>query len=100
MRVSVCPIAVIVAPLERVWELLANPSSYDSWWDAHTDVIVPEGPDQAGQTVYAHTYALGRRWNVTTVVEHLDAAPPHPALHRMWVRMPSCRRSGRSVARW
>jgi len=74
MNVSVCPIAVIAAPLERVWALLANPSSYDSWWDAQTDRIVPEGPAQPGQTIYAHTYALGRRWNVTTVVEHLDAA--------------------------
>ena len=74
MSVSVCPITVIAAPLERVWALLANPSSYDLWWDAQTDAIVPEGPAQPGQTVYAHTYALGRRWNVTTVVELVDAA--------------------------
>lgn len=73
MSVSVCPIAVIAAPLERVWALLADPSSYDMWWDAQTDAIVPPGPAQPGQTVYAHTHAFGRRWNVTTVVEQVDA---------------------------
>jgi hypothetical protein len=74
MSVSVCPIAIIAAPVERVWALLANPSSYASWWDAQTDVIVPDGPGHPGQHVYAHTYALGRRWKVTTVVEMIDAA--------------------------
>ena len=59
MTVSVCPIAVIAAPLERVWALLENPSSYDLWWDAQTDAIVPEGPATPGQTVYAHTSACG-----------------------------------------
>ena len=73
MSVSVCPIAVIAAPLEHVWALLVDPSSYDLWWDAQTDAIVPVGPAQPGQTIYAHTYALGRRWNVTTVVELVDA---------------------------
>lgn len=34
MSMSVCPIAVVAAPIERVWALLANPSSYDLWWDA------------------------------------------------------------------
>jgi hypothetical protein len=74
MTVSVCPIAIIAAPLERVWALLANPSNYDVWWDAQTDAIVPDGPAQPGQIVYAHTYGLGRRWKITTVVELVDAA--------------------------
>ncbi len=74
MSVSVCPMAVIAAPLERVWALLADPASYDLWWDAQTDAIVPEGPARPGQTVYAHTAAFGRQWQVTTVVEEVDAA--------------------------
>ena len=73
MSVSVCPIAIVAAPLEDVWALLTNPSSYDVWWDAQTDAIVPEGPAQPCQTVYAHTYGLARRWNITTVVELVDA---------------------------
>jgi Polyketide cyclase / dehydrase and lipid transport len=74
MPVSVCPAALVAAPLEDVWALLANPSSYASWWDAKTDAIVPSGPAQPGQRVYAHTYALSWRWKITTVVELVDAA--------------------------
>lgn len=74
MSVSVCPIAVVAAPLDRVWAFLSNLSSYDLWWDARTDAIAPGGPAQPGQTVYAHTYDLGWRRNVTTVVEQVDAA--------------------------
>jgi hypothetical protein len=75
MAVNVCPIARAAAPLEQVWALLARPSSYALWWDAQTDAIFPAGPAHPGQTVYAHSYATGRRWKVTTVVELIDA--PH-----------------------
>jgi len=34
MVVSVCPVANVAAPVEDVWELLAQPSNYDKWWDA------------------------------------------------------------------
>jgi len=53
MSVSTCPIAVINAPIERVWELLAEPANYDLWWDAKTQSILPEGRAQAGQRVHA-----------------------------------------------
>ena len=53
MNVSVCPLAVVNAPLERVWELLSEPANYDSWWDAKTQSIIPEGHAQAGQRVRA-----------------------------------------------
>ena len=53
MSVSTCPIATINAPIERVWEFLAEPSNYDSWWDAQTRSIVPAGRAQAGQRVHA-----------------------------------------------
>ncbi len=53
MSVSTCPIAVINAPIERVWELLAEPANYDLWWDAKTRSIVPEGRAHAGQKVFA-----------------------------------------------
>ena len=53
MRISTCPIAVINAPIERVWELLGEPANYDSWWEARTRSIVPEGRAHAGQRVHA-----------------------------------------------
>ena len=53
MGINVCPIAVINAPIEKVWMLLAEPANYDLWWDARTESIVPEGHAQAGQRVHA-----------------------------------------------
>jgi len=53
MSVSVCPMAVIRAPLERVWNLLSEPANYDLWWDAKAVSILPEGHAQAGQKVHA-----------------------------------------------
>ena len=53
MSVNVCPIAIINAPLERVWNFLSEPANYDLWWDAKTQSILPEGHAQAGQRVHA-----------------------------------------------
>ncbi len=36
MAFSTCPIAVVKAPAERVWNLLSEPVNYDQWWDAQT----------------------------------------------------------------
>jgi hypothetical protein len=45
---------------------------YDTWWDAHTERIVPEGHATPGQVLYANTSALGRTWDVTLTVEMVD----------------------------
>jgi hypothetical protein len=70
MSVSVCPIATVNAPVERVWYLLSDPARYDLWWEAHTRAIVPEGPAQPGQTVHADLI-LGLE--MTLVIERVDA---------------------------
>lgn len=59
MSVSVCPIAVIEAPVERVWKFLSEPANYALWWDAQTRSVTPEGPVQAGQRIYAKTKTAG-----------------------------------------
>lgn len=69
MSLTVCPAALVAAPVECVWELLAEPALFDEWWDAHTDRIVPEGKAVPGQVLYAKTAALGRKWDVTLRVE-------------------------------
>ena len=74
MTISVCPIAVVQAPPERVWSLLSEPASYALWWDAETLSIVPAGPAQPGQTINAQTGALGRKWPVRITVNAVDAA--------------------------
>jgi ligand-binding SRPBCC domain-containing protein len=67
-----CPIAVVRAPAERVWDLLSQPANYAQWWDAQTRAITPAGSAQPGQRIEAQTTALGRRWNVSINIEHID----------------------------
>jgi len=71
---SVCPIAVIQAPAQRVWDLLSEPANYAQWWDAQTRAITPAGSAQPGQHIEAQTTALGGQWNVNIAVESIDHA--------------------------
>jgi hypothetical protein len=68
MSFSTCPIATVDAPVGRVWLLLGDPRNYDLWWDAHTHSIIPEGPAQPGQQIFAQTVALGKRWEIHSTV--------------------------------
>ncbi len=80
MVVSVCPVANVAAPVEVVWELLAQPSNYDGWWDAHLERSVPEGPATPGQINYATTRAFGKQWDVTLVINNIQ-----PAKHQIQI---------------
>ena len=72
MVVSVCPGAIVAAPVEDVWELLTQTSRYDEWWDAHLVRSVPEGPAVPGQIGYAWSSEFGKRWNVTFVIKMVN----------------------------
>ena len=74
MSLSTCPIATVEAPVERVWDLLADPGSYALWWDAETRSITPPGSATPGQRISAQTSALGKRWDVQVTVDDLDHA--------------------------
>ena len=74
MSVSVCPIATTQAPIEKVWGFLSEPANYALWWDAQTRKIVPGGPAQVGQKIYAQTRALGRSFDVIVLVEGIEPA--------------------------
>ena len=74
VALSTCPIAVVHAPAERVWDLLSEPANYAQWWDPQPHAITPEGSAQPGQRIVAGTTALGRQWNVNATVEHVDHA--------------------------
>ena len=71
MSVSVCPIAVIDASLERVWSFLSEPENY-ALWDARTRSISPAGHAVPGQVIRARTTALGKGWDVNILVEGLE----------------------------
>ena len=66
---STCPIATVDAPFERVWRFLDDPARYALWWDAETRSIVPAGPAQPGQKIFAQTAALGRRWDIHFTIQ-------------------------------
>jgi uncharacterized protein YndB with AHSA1/START domain len=78
MSLSVCPVAVVAAPVETVWDLLSEPTLRDEWWRARTLRVVPEGKATAGQVIYLKN-PLGRRGTLT--VETVD--PEKHQIH--WV---------------
>src|SRR5690242_17843950 len=78
MGVSVCPSAVVQAPVDAVWELLSEPVLFDEWWDARTERIVPQGKASPGQVLYGTTRGLGRKWDVILSIEGVN-----PEKHRL-----------------
>ena len=74
MSISVCPVAIVNAPVKRVWKFLSEPANYALWWDAHTLSIIPEGHAQAGQKIHAQTVEFGMKWDVNLFVDTVDEA--------------------------
>lgn len=71
MSLNVCPAAIVAAPVEVVWEM-AQPANLSKWIDGQVERIEPEGPMAIGQTIYATSTAIGRRWQVTLTVEEVQ----------------------------
>lgn len=81
MGFSVCPVAVVAASVETVWELLTEPKLRDEWWDARTQRVVPEGKAAPGQVIYLKTLPLGKLFETTLTVEMVD-----PVKHQVqWI---------------
>jgi hypothetical protein len=72
VALSVCPAAFVKAPLNHIWAILLDPSSYDRWWDATTERIEPAGPAQPGQRIEASSRGWGVRWPLTTRLEAIE----------------------------
>lgn len=73
MGLSVCPSAVVAAPVGRVWELLTNPEGFDSWADATLVAAEPYRVAQPGQKIHLVTGAVGLKFAVTIDVLDVDA---------------------------
>ena len=73
MGVTVCPVAIVAAPVDCVWELLSEPTLRDEWWDARTACVVPEGKASPGQVIYLKTLPFGRQWDATLTVETVNS---------------------------
>ena len=87
MSISTCPIATVEAPVEQVWQLLADPYNYGLWWDAETWTwsIEPAGPAKPGQRISARTRALGKDWDVHITVASID---PHKRALDLTTQLP------------
>ena len=72
--ISVCPSATIRAPIERVWELLTTPASYDTWIDGRVERADPPGPARPGQLIEVSAGAAGLRFRVRFRVTAVDGA--------------------------
>jgi ligand-binding SRPBCC domain-containing protein len=83
MSISVCPIATINAPIEKVWRFVSEPNNYTFWWNGETRSIIPEGYAEAGQKIYAQTAEFGRKWNVNLIIDGVDEARHHIDLTTM-----------------
>jgi hypothetical protein len=77
MGLTVCPAAVVAAPVETVWELLSEPTLRDEWWDTRTERVVPEGKAASGQVIYLKNSVLGIQLQGTLTVESVDPAKHH-----------------------
>ena len=75
---SVCPSAVIEAPIDRVWDLVTRPEGFDLWTDARLVVAEPAGRASAGQELHLVTRALGWTFAVRISVREVD-----PERHRV-----------------
>ncbi|MGB8648453.1 MAG: SRPBCC family protein [Anaerolineae bacterium] len=69
---TVCPTAVVAAPLELVWANLVQWERYSDWADVHPEQLEPKGPATVGQTVYFTGQVLGRNLHFSFKVEELN----------------------------
>ena len=72
MGLTVCPAAVVAAPIEVVWENLVQWDRFSEWTDVQVERLEPEGPATAGQTIYFSGKALGRTLRFTFKVEEVN----------------------------
>ena len=60
MGLTVCPTAIVAAPVEMVWENLVQWERYSDWADVQVERIEPDGPATSGQTIHFTGKVFGR----------------------------------------
>ena len=81
MGLSVCPVAIVAAPVEVVWRNLVQWERYSDWADVQAERIEPEGPATAGQTIYFTGKAFGRTLHFSFKVEEVNSERHQLGLH-------------------
>ncbi len=81
MSLTVCPVAVVAAPIEVVWENLVQWERYAEWADVQVERLEPDGPATAGQTIYFYGKAFGRTLHFLFKVEEVNYERHQLGLH-------------------
>lgn len=81
MGLTVCPVAVVAAPVEVVWENLVQWERYAEWADVQAERVEPAGPATVGQTITFAGKAFGRIWRFIFKVEEVNAEKHQLGLH-------------------
>ena len=81
MGLTVCPAAVVAAPVEVVWGNLVQWERYSEWADVQVERSEPEGPATVGQTIYFTGKAFGRTLHFIFKVEEVNPERHQLGLH-------------------
>ena len=81
MGLTVCPAAVVAAPVEVVWENLVQWERWSEWADVQAERIEPEGPVIVGQTITFAGKAFGRTLHFIFKVEEVNPERHQLDLH-------------------
>ena len=81
MGLTVCPAAVVAAPVEVVWGNLVQWERYFEWADVQVERSEPEGPATVGQTIYFTGKAFGRTLHFIFKVEEINPERHQLGLH-------------------
>src|SRR6266487_1729432 len=81
MGLTVCPAAVVAAPVEVVWENLAQWERYSEWADVQVERSEPEGSATVGQTISFAGKAFGRTLHFIFKVEEVNPERHQLGLH-------------------
>jgi hypothetical protein len=81
MGLTVCPIAVVAAPVEVVWGNLVQWECYSEWADVQAERIEPKGPATVGQTINFTGKAFGRTLHFIFKVEEVNPERYQLGLH-------------------
>ena len=81
MGLTVCPTAVVAAPVEMVWKNLIQWERYAEWADVKAERLEPAGPATVGQTITFAGKAFGRTLHFIFKVEEVDPTRHQLGLH-------------------
>ncbi len=81
MGLTVCPTAVVAAPVGLVWANLVQWERYPDWADVQPERIEPEGPATVGQTITFAGRGFGRALHFIFKVEDFNPERHQLGLH-------------------